>query len=45
VETYIRKITYGVTTNLEAGFLMFQGHVEVQSVEVLHKLEGWGFDS
>jgi hypothetical protein len=46
METYIRKKSYGVATNLEAGFLMFQGHVVVQSVEAKHyKPERWEFDS
>ena len=46
VETYVRKKSYDAATNLEAGFLMFQVHVVVQSVEALHyKLEGWAFDS
>ena len=46
METYVRKKSYGVTTNLEAGFLMFQGHMVVQSVQALHyKPEGQAFDS
>jgi len=46
METYVRKKSYGVITNLETGFLMFQGHVVVQSVEALHyKPEGWAFNS
>jgi hypothetical protein len=46
VETYIRKKSYVVATNLEAGFLIFWGHMVVQSVEAPHyKPEGWGFDS
>jgi hypothetical protein len=46
VETYIRNKSYDVAINLEAGFLMFWGHMVVQSVEALHyKPEGWGFNS